>query len=342
MPIKGLTNQQAQFPEIGQLRKGGEKQTRKRKDGSEYTIWGQDLDHFRFTSEISDVVAAFEAVYDGQPRMVNVLLPFQYVDENWEAWQEEYVSGGLVHRCDGETMALWQKEDGSYSREPKPCPYASGEQKRTDKNPGCKPTARLKVVIPELRRLAYVTVLTNSNHDIRNLDAQLRALETLRHDLRGIPLQLRRSLKTISTPAGNGKRARRQKWLLSIEAAPTWVDYQLAAQEAAAVPQLPPGMSVHEPTIVDATTGEILNSDEDWDDELFEANDEAEQEPPPPDFLTVRLPAGEYAGKTIGQLLEIDRDYLRVVAGGAKDAEIRESAQAAIEWAEKLQEELPL
>ena len=198
MPIKGMSNQRAEFPEIGQLRKGGEKQVRKDKKGEEYTIWGKDLDHFRFTSEIQEVAEAFAHVYDGKPRMVNIVLPFRTTDENLEAWQEEYTASSLVHRCDGETMVLWLKEDGTYSTEPKPCPYATGQKKRTSRQ-GCKPTARLKVIIPELRRLAYVTVLTNSNHDIRNLDAQLRAIEALRGDLRGIPLQLRRSLKTIST-----------------------------------------------------------------------------------------------------------------------------------------------
>jgi len=280
MAIKGMTNRQAQFPEIGQLRKGGEKQIRKRKDGTEYTIWGNDLDHFRFTSEIPEAVSAFEAVYDGQPRMINVLLPFQYVDENWEAWQEEYVAGGLVHRCDGETMVLWQKADGSYSHEPKPCPYAGGKQ-RTKQNPGCKPTARLKVIVPELRRLAYVTVLTNSVHDICNLDSQLRALESLRHDLRGIPLQLLRSSKTISTPdEKTGNRVRRQKWLLSIEAAPQWVGLQLAAQEVAALPQLPEGMALLGNGVVDGVTGEIIEAE--WDHEIFDENDEQEQESPPP------------------------------------------------------------
>jgi hypothetical protein len=321
MPIIGLTNQQAQFPEIGQLRKGAEKPT----NGI-----GQDLTYFRFTSDIPEVQAAFEAVYDGEPRMVNVLLPFQMPDENWEAWQEEYTAGGLVHRCDGETCVLWLTEDGSYSREPKPCPG------------GCKPVGRLKVVIPELRQLAYVTVLTGSIHDIRNLDSQLRALFSLRQDLRGIPLQLRRRPKKISTPSGtSGKRARREKWLLSIEAAPQWVHLQLQAQEAAAVPQIPEHIPFTDVPPIDPVTGEILDDEDDWDDVLFDQNGDEGLEPPP-DFMLVEIPTGEHAGKTLGRLLEEDPDYLRLVAGGARDKNIRESAQAVLEWSEKLQDELPL
>ena len=102
MPIKGMSHQKAEFPEIGQLRKGSEKQVKKNSKGEEYTIWGKDLDHFRFTSEIPEVEAAFASVYDGQPRMVNIVLPFRTTDENLDAWQEEYTASSLVHRCDGQ------------------------------------------------------------------------------------------------------------------------------------------------------------------------------------------------------------------------------------------------
>jgi len=310
MAIKGMTNQAPSFPEIGQLRKGSKK--RKSKSGKE--IWGADLDHFRFTSEIPEVARAFEAVYDGEPRLINVLLPFRTTDENWEAWQEEYRAGGLVHRCDGDTMVLWQKEDGSYSNEPKRCPYAAGRE-RTTKEPGCKPTARLKVVIPELRRLAYVTVLTNSTHDIRNLDAQLRALETLRQDLRGIPLQLRRAAKTISTPKGDGTRIRRQKWLLSIEAAPNWVSLQLAAQEAAAVPQLPEGAKLwpHDDEVVTVhpVTGEILDDEDEWDEDAFDAGEDEEDEPP----LVQREPEPPQQNGTRPLSPEKVRDTVRIRSG---------------------------
>ena len=203
MPIKSLTNRQPQFPEIGQLRKGEEKTDNRP---------GKDLTYFRFTSDIPEVLASFEEHYNGEPRLVNVFLPFQYVDESWEAWQEHWVAGGLKHRCDGEFVVLIQEEDGTYN-EPEPNTLAC---------PGdCKPSGRLKVIIPEFRRLAYVTVLTTSKHDIVNLDSQLRALQSVSADLRGVPLQIRRRKKNIptpGTPGSKGKRARRDSWLLSIEA----------------------------------------------------------------------------------------------------------------------------
>lgn len=262
MAIKGMTGEREAFPELGQLRKGGKKQKRGDKE-----IWGKDLDHFRFTSDLPEVVALFAEVYGAEPKMVNVVLPFAGVADNLDAWCEEYVAGGLIHRCDGETMVLWQRQDGSYSTERRPCPYHAGEKQRTKARPGCKPTARLKVIVPELRRLAYVTVLTNSTHDIRNLDAQLRALHRLHGNVAGIPLQLRRVEKAISTPDGNGGRARRKKWLLSIEAAPRWVDRQLAASEQAALPQLTSGKEDE----VEAEVEVLEEEEEEWFGDTGEA-----------------------------------------------------------------------
>ena len=242
MAIKGLTNQKPQFPQIGQLRKG---------------IWddernmARDLDYFRFTSDIPEVVEAFHDIYGDEPRLVNVFLPHQTTDENWEAWYEEYVASGLVHRCDGEFVTRYRDRATGKYVDPEPgsvrCPYGSGEKERTQKE-GCHPTGRLQVVIRELKRFAYVMVITTSYNDIKNLDAQLRALESIYGDLRGIPMQLRRRPDKISTPQMkkvDGKwvqtadRARRESWLLSIEAAPDWADLQLEAQRLQALPDVP-------------------------------------------------------------------------------------------------------
>ena len=266
MPIKGLTNQKPELVHLGELRKGAPKTDPRRP--------GKDLTYFRFTSDIPEVATAFHDAYDGEPRLINLFLPHPQTDDNWEAWQEEYVAGGLVHRCDGETMVRWQQEDGTYSNTPKPCPYESGEKPRTQKRPGCKVVGRLQVLIPELKRLGVVTVLTGSYHDIANLDKQLRALEDLnRGSLTGIPLQLRRRPHKISTPSGDGKRARREKWLLSIEAAPQYVELQLANMERAGLPAPDDAPDEEDVVDVDPTTGEILNPEPDEENDLFPPDD---------------------------------------------------------------------
>ena len=216
MAIIGLTDQTAQLPIIGILRKGEEKKGNKP---------GRDLDHFRFTSEDPEAIKYFEEAYTKQPRQVRVFLPHKTTDENIDAWMEHWVAGGLMHRCDGKTTVLWRTDKHDYSTEPKSCP---GQ---------CKQVGRLSVIVPELGRLATVTVLTTSIHDIKNLHRQLRSYEALSTDLRGVPFVITRRPVRISTPSGpNGQRARREKWLLSIETQPQWTTLKIQSMEQEALP----------------------------------------------------------------------------------------------------------
>jgi hypothetical protein len=221
MAIKSLTRE-ASFPEIGQLRKGGEKETIV-KNGKEIQTYGKDLNHFRFTSPDPSAVAKFEQVFGKEPQALNIFLPFPSVEQNFDYWQEAYTAGALQHRCDGETCVVWLTPQGKYSTEPKPCPG------------GCKASGRLKLFIPAFERLAFVTALTNSKHDIINLSSSLQALVAVRGNLQGIPMVLRRVEKEISTPSSDGKRARRKKWLLQIEAEPQWAALQFGAMREAAL-----------------------------------------------------------------------------------------------------------
>lgn len=220
MAIKGLTDKAASFPQLGIIRKGAKKPDANRP--------GQDLHYFRFVTD--DLIASkgFHDVFGAEPEEVNILLPFATVEENFQAWKEDWVKSSLKHRCDGETCVL-HLQNGRYSQEPIPCPG------------GCKQVGRLKVVIPAFQRLAYVTVLTTSIWDIINIHENLSALEAIRGDLRGIPLILRRKFREISTPSGkDGQRARRAKSLITIEANPEWVKLELVAQQQKALPTIQP------------------------------------------------------------------------------------------------------
>lgn len=207
MPIKRL-KRDAQFPMIGKLRKGAKKVSEKKP--------GQDLTYFRFDTADNRAEKMFEAAYGTEPDAINVYLPRPTTDQNFSTWMEDWAAGGLKHRCDGETCTIWQQPNGTYSQEPKPCPG------------GCKEVGRLMAIIPELQRFAYVTSETHSIHDIMRLTEQMQAVEAMRGTLQGIPFVLRRSPVEISTPSGKGgNRARRTKWLLSIEVAPEWAALQL-------------------------------------------------------------------------------------------------------------------
>lgn len=263
MAIKGLTDRAASFPQIGILRKGAPSEERTNSAGKKYNHYGKDLHYFRFDTDDADAAGRFRTVYGDEPSSVRVYLPFAGAAENFEAWQEHWTAGALQHRCDGETCVLWLQGQ-RYSTQAAPCPHRALGKDERDR---CKPTGRLKVVIPELRRLAYVTVLTGSIHDIIALTEQLTALEQLRGDLRGIPMILRRTPREISMPGSNGKRTRMEKWLISIEAAPSWVDLQLAAQERAALPDGATARPLLPAPAADPASGEVWPDDEAGEEE---------------------------------------------------------------------------
>jgi hypothetical protein len=226
--IKGLTDRGATFPRIGELRKGGEKTA---------SGIGRDLDYFRFTSDDKDALDAFKAAYGDTPRSIRCYLPYSTPEQNFGAWMEEWQAGGLVRRCDGETINISRATTGNgYNKNPLPCIKAGG------KPCGCKQVGRLMVIIPELRRFAYVVALTTSINDIIEIHANLTAAVQIRGDLRGVPFILSRKPRDISTPDPKDptKRVRREKWLLSIEPAPAWVQEQIAQLPAFDEPAMLP------------------------------------------------------------------------------------------------------
>lgn len=280
MPIKGLTDRHTPtFPKIGDIRKGAPKPA----SGG----IGKDLTYFRavfFAGETEDgeeyesekeAGKKFREVYGDEPREINIFLPFDDIARNFEAWRERHTASALQCRGDGEMAVTWRDDKGEVQREPKQCPAKPCE--------GCKETGRLKIIVPELRRLAYLTVHTTSKWDIIELTANLEALKKLTgNGLKGIPLVLKRRPRIISTPRGNGKRVRQEMWLLSIEADPRWVDAQLKAMEIAALPSatsLALPEAVIESKAVDEETGEVLDE---WSEETFEAGED--ESTPAPDF----------------------------------------------------------
>lgn len=243
MAIQGITDRAAAFPEIAQIRKGAPKTDPKKP--------GPDLDYFRFVTPDASLQSAFAAAFGDKPQEIRFISPFNTSAEVFEAWREEYTASSLKHRCDGVTVVRSQLPNGTYTDVPKPCPG------------GCKQVGRLKIVVPLLKRLGFVTVHTTSIWDILTIHQNLTALEMLRGSLRGIPLILRRVKRAISTPSGNGQRARREKWLLTIEAAPDWVALELDAIQRQALP------TASEPLML--TAGDMVKPDADG-----EENDEIE------------------------------------------------------------------
>ncbi|PZV02434.1 MAG: hypothetical protein DCF32_15035 [Leptolyngbya sp.] len=245
MGIKGLTGQGRSFDEIGKLRKGGPKQQLKDKETGAPLFdsktkqplmgYGKDLDHFRFDSDDSDATAKFRAAFGEAPQAVDVMLPYPTTEENFMTAMEHYGAGGIEIRCDRE----WKSGVRVGGRFMKCFPGKVACERREDDDKctaGCKEVGRLKLIIPALERFVYVTAETHSINDIVRLDKQLADIEHHFGRLNGIPLVLTKRLVSVSTPNGKG-RARRPKWLLSLEVSPKWARLQLQSRQNLALSQ---------------------------------------------------------------------------------------------------------
>lgn len=243
MSIVGLTDEIVpRLPRLGKLRKGGEKTAKG---------FGEDLTHFRFTSEKPAIVEAFAAALGPQPNRLRVYLPYQSVDQAFPTWCELWDKTGLVHRCNGETMTIW-RNGPKYERGSKPC--TGGHEKGDFRNDA---VGRLDLLIPELieaGHVGYVTMETHSLHDILNITRVLAGVYEAHRDLRGIEFFLSRVKENISTPGWGDKadgRTRVDKWLVRLEPTAQWMSMQIARSHAAA-------MSLPSPEVIDGETGEIV------------------------------------------------------------------------------------
>ena len=246
MPIKGLTDRGLAFPEIGQIRKGAKKTGNRP---------GADLTYFRveFDEQEKKASKAFTDIYNDKPAYIRIMFPFNEIERMWDAWYEAYTAGRMVARSDGEYITYQLDDQGEIivhngknaqgDKVPHPADGIAGKDYK-GKPVQFKATGRLKVIVPELSRAAYLTVMTTSIHDIANISAQLGAFQELNGgQLAGIPFILRRRPKEISTPnPENGQRVRRAKWLISIEADPEWVKAKLGQVRALAMPHEESGL----------------------------------------------------------------------------------------------------
>lgn len=246
MAIKNMTDKGLSFPQIGIIRKGAKKEP----NGP-----GKDLPYFRvdFAEHEKKSAADFAAGYANkdtgllQPRTIRIILPFNEIARQWDAWYEAYTAGRMVARSDGEKIIYQCAHDGTILVKdgievatglPKPHPedmFAGNDYK--GKGVKFKAVGRLNVIIPELKRAAYLTLQTTSIHDITNISAQLAGFSALNGgQIAGIPFYLRRTPRPVSVPKPDGTRVRMMKSLVSIEADPDWVALKLDSLKTLALP----------------------------------------------------------------------------------------------------------
>ena len=243
MPIKGLTNRGLALPEIGQIRKGAKKPADKKGPGAE-------LPYFRVEFAEGEDAARidFARAFGERPTMIRVMLPFDELERVWDPWKEAYTAGRLLGRSGGEYVQYLIDSktgellvlEGKNVKTGMPYPHPKDDVAGVDFKGTpvkFKNTGRLKVVVPELRRVAYLTVMTSSTHDIANISDQFAGFQMLNHGrLAGIPFLLKRVPREISTPGENGQRVRRKKYLISIEVDPKWAEAKFGELAALAAP----------------------------------------------------------------------------------------------------------
>lgn len=266
MPIKGITDRGLSFPQIGRIKKG-EMIT---KGNKTYPV---DLDYFKADfaegEEGDKLREIWLAVYGEQPKEINIFLPFNEIVSMWDAHLEAYTAsrmlarsdgpadkGGIVlFRCDGktgETLVRNGENIESGKQEPHPEDNIAGYDYKN--NPvEYSPVGRLKVIVPELERAAYMLLTTGSWNDCQNISQQLAGLKELNNDvIKGVPLTLRRSDHEVMAPI-KGKKTRVTKSLLSIEAHPDWIAARMQEDKIKSFPthiantMLEPGADYPEP-----------------------------------------------------------------------------------------------
>jgi len=295
MPIKGLTDRGLSFAQIGVIRKGAPKTE---------NAPGKDLPYFRveFDEKQTDAIAAFHAAYEscqGKPTQLRVYLPFNELDRCWDAWLEGYTASRLVARSDGEWFIWWAdrgeilvrngkamkdferaivyKTDAGYqqagtltAKEGQPVPYYDKmvvSKDKTGKSVFCKPSGRLKVVLPELNRLAFLVLTTTSLNDIATMSSELEGIKALCNQVNhgiisGVDIILRRTPKKVSVPdpKNPGERMRMTKYMIDVEVDPTWVSKAFGASRQLAAPSF---AALPAPQEIDAA---IVEDDEYEDD----------------------------------------------------------------------------
>ena len=294
MPIIGMTDRGLAFPEIGRIRKGAPKPESGNKPGKDLEYFRFDLDA-RIQEEVEPIL--LEA-FGPDPKAIDILLPFNTVDENFDAWREAYLGGGMVHKCDGQRV--WYELDVAngaprvmngephITHDPKLPILTYRTQKGEEAELYCKPHGRLKVIIPQLRRGAFLTAITNSIYDCINLSQQLRAIEELNGKLSGIPLILSRRPVQISAPYGSGvtKRTRVTKWLLAVEVNPKWMEAKLVEIERQQYAMLTGSQQLLTAPELEDEPGDEPELHEDYAEVVDAPKPKPVQEPKEPDAVT--------------------------------------------------------
>jgi hypothetical protein len=165
MPIKNLTDK-PRFPRAGKIHLGI------KSDSGGYP---EPVDHFHVKEDQSTTKEsniAFHKMYGDEPKIIDILLPYDNLDEIFPQWWKRYVKRGhggvLMCRGDGvdatelnEASGLWDEKHGA---------CATCEMVKAGK---CKKVGNFKFMLPFVDGGGIWQIDTGSVNSIRNLNGMI-------------------------------------------------------------------------------------------------------------------------------------------------------------------------
>ena len=288
----------AAFPDIGQLRKGMPK--------TDKGFVGPDLKtRFRLLFFAGDENKAsrerFQQAHSGEietlpngdftVERLTIFLPFPDPFECFDSSYEAYTAGRMVARADGERFLRWVDTSTGEVKVNNGEPFTAFEpgmivgsyKNKNGKNEviRAKAVGRLRVVLPELARLAYVTLHTTSIYDVVRITEQLKAIHWIsqflpgRHGVAGIPIVLSRRMTKVTWTQGDGSARRVEHGLINLEIDQAWVARMFTSLADTALPAgvqaalLPAG----DETVIEIPEGDQFQAEEPEDGEEQEIID---------------------------------------------------------------------
>ncbi len=278
MSIPGLTDKSKSFREIGRLRKGAPK-----------SQGLKNLRYFRPDFRPGEEAARdlFIQHYGEQPTAINIRLAFDNIEEVWDAYFTVYTTAGMLGKAGGVPgregwwwIYLRDNKTGNQivkdaypemKFDPTIPVYSYHSQKKNQDIPVyAKPEGKLKVLIPELNLLNYVTLVTHSWYDIGRISENLAGIKDIA-SRSGMPLPmvkcvLSRRPEMISCNI-DGKKSMREEYIINVDVNTDWAGAQLRLMDTIIPGKLLPAPEL--PALPDGI------SDTGWDDEID--SDEADE-----------------------------------------------------------------
>jgi len=277
MPVGGIVNDVRRgWRVLGRVKKGAPK--------------GQGLhnrNYFRLDTNDEDLLHAWADVYGAEPRSLDVTLPYDLLRDNWDQWLELWGAGGTLKvRCNGTDWVQWRDSQGVLHNDPRPCPWCSGER-ANDPNQH-QLVGRLFVMSPPLLERGFSGVLmlvTGSWNDCRNIERTLRTVDDIVDgELGGVPMVLSRSCEKI-TMTRDGKRVRRDDWLVRLDPNAQWLQRRMELQRLRAIESRPRATAAAgvAPTGADSSDDQIPFDEPPVAEDDWDGPNGPYDEPPPDD-----------------------------------------------------------